>query len=410
MKKLILIFIFCGSLLLPVADLYAHGDPETVLFALGLRKALETFAKKFELVTAAEKTLTVYYQNGVDSETDTLYLEQNRKYSAVKIPHLPVGLNMDTHGRKFLLLNLLPINKEVETAAIFTGKNWYKMELIDFPRDMVTLNLYDGEEESISFELFFNSPFQGEARADWLKKWNCRYQIKTPNCPLKNEVGNLEHEPEVKTAKDIMPVLRNSAKIAKGLAGELRNYRVTPEALKKIPVAKIEDWESSAGTPDAELYKLAATSNTAQVEKLLKSGVNVNAASPGGRTALMNAAWHGNIPMLKLLLAHGANPDAVNFNGETALFYAVYGESQAALELLLQRTSPYQVNRFGENLLMIAVSKKSALSTWLLNFEKTQLKIVPSRYRTQKNNAGETVTDYEAKIISTDIKSIIAAD
>jgi len=124
----------------------------------------------------------------------------------------------------------------------------------------------------------------------------------------------------------------------------------------------------------------------------------------------MNAAWHGNIPMLKLLLAHGANPDAVNFNGETALFYAVYGESQAALELLLQRTSPYQVNRFGENLLMIAVSKKSALSTWLLNFEKTQLKIVPSRYRTQKNNAGETVTDYEAKIISTDIKSIIAAD
>ena len=52
MKKFILTFIFCGSLLLPVADLYAHGDPGTVLFALGLRKALETFAKKFELATA----------------------------------------------------------------------------------------------------------------------------------------------------------------------------------------------------------------------------------------------------------------------------------------------------------------------------------------------------------------------
>ena len=400
MKKFLLL-IFCGVFLLPVPKIAAHGDPGTALFALGLRKALETFAKKFELVTAAEKTLTVYYQNGVDSETDTLYFEQNGKYSAVEIPHLPVGLNMDTSGRKFLLLNLLPINKEVESAAIFTGKNWYKMELIDFPRDMVTLNLYDGEEESISFGLFFNSPFQGEARADWLKKWNCRYQIKTPNCPLKNEVGNLEHEPEVKTAKDIMPVLRNSAKIAKGLAGELRNYRVTPEVLKKIPVAKIEDWENSAGTPDAELYKLAATSNTAQVEKLLKSGVNVNAASPGGRTALMNAALHGNIPMLKLLLAHGANPDAVNFNGETALFYAVYGESQAALELLLRHCSePYQVNRFGENLLMIAVSKKSALSTWLLNFEKTQLKIAPSRYLSHKNHAGETVADYDVKNIS----------
>ncbi|MBO5408467.1 MAG: ankyrin repeat domain-containing protein [Clostridia bacterium] len=398
MKKFILTFIFCGSLLLPVADLYAHGDPGTVLFALGLRKALETFAKKFELATAAEKTLTVYYQNGVDSETDTLYLEQNGKYSAVEIPHLPVGLNMDTSGRKFLLLNLLPINKEVETAAIFTGKNWYKMELIDFPRDMVTLNLYDGEEGSISFELFFNSPFQGEARAGWLKKWNCRYQIKTPNFPRKNEVGNLEHEPEVKTAKDIMPVLRNSAKIAKGLAGELKKFRRTPETLKKIPAAKIEDWADSAGTLEAKLYKLAATSDVAQAEKLLQQRADVNAASPSGRTILMEAALHGNIPMIKLLLKYNADLSKVNFNGETALFYAIYGESQETLELLLRHSSrPYQVNRFGENLLMIAVSKNSALSKWLLKFEKEQLKTIPSLYQAHKNHAGETVDDYKVK-------------
>ena len=401
MKKLILTFIFCGSLLLPVADLYAHGEPGAALFALGLRKALETFAKKFELASASGQSLTVFYKDGVDSETDTLYLEQNGKYSAVEIPHLPVGLNMDTSGRKFLLLNLLPINKEVETAAIFTGKNWYKMELIDFPRDMVTLNLYNGEEECIAFERFFNAPFQSEARADWLKTWNLRYQIKTPDFLRKNGLGNLEHGLEVKTAKDIIPFLRDTVKVAKGITGELRNYRVTPEALKKIPVAKIEDWENSAGTPEAELYKLAATSDVAQAEKLLQQRADVNAASPSGRTILMEAALHGNIPMLKLLLAHGAKPDAVNFNGETALFYAVYGESQAALELLLRHCSePYQVNCFGENLLMIAVSKKSALATWLLNFEKTQLKTIPSRYLSHKNHAGETVADYDVKNIS----------
>ena len=398
MKKFILTFIFCGSLLLPVADLYAHGDPGAALFALGLRKALETFAKKFELVTAAEKTLTVYYQNGVDSETDTLYLEQNGKYSAVEIPHLPVGLNMDTSGRKFLLFDLFPVNKEVESAAIFTGKNWYKMELIDFPRDMVTLNLYDGEEESISFELFFNSPFQGETRADWLKKWNRRYQIKTPNFPLKNEVGNLEHEPEVKTAKDIMPFLRDTVKMAKGLAGELKKYRKTPEALTQIPAAKIEDWADSAGTLEAKLYKLAATSDVAQAKKLLQQRADVNAASPSGRTILMEAALHGNIPMIKLLLKYNADLSKVNFNGETALFYAIYGESQEALELLLRHSSrPYQVNRFGENLLMIAVSKNSALSKWLLKFEKEHLKTVPSRYQTQKNHVGETTDDYKVK-------------
>ena len=114
----------------------------------------------------------------------------------------------------------------------------------------------------------------------------------------------------------------------------------------------------------------------------------------------MEAALHGNIPMIKLLLKYNADLSKANFNGETALFYAIYGESQEALELLLQRTSPYQVNRFGENLLMIAVSKKSALSTWLLNFEKTQLKTIPSRYLSHKNHAGETVADYYVKNIS----------
>ena len=399
MKKLLLL-IFCGVFLLPVPKLAAHGDPGTVLFALGLRKALEAVAKKFELASASGQSLTVFYKDGVDSETDTLYFEQNGKYSAVEIPHLPVGLNMDTSGRKFLLLNLFPVNKEVETAAIFTEKNWYKMELIDFPRDMVTLNLYDGEEDSIAFERFFNARFQSEARADWLKKWNRRYQIKTPNFPLKNEVGNLEHGMEVKSAKDIMPFLRDTVKMAKGLAGELKKYRKTPEALTQIPAAKIEDWADSAGTLEAKLYKLAATSDVVQAEKLLQQRADVNAASPSGRTILMEAALHGNIPMIKLLLKYNADLSKANFNGETALFYAIYGESQETLELLLRHSSePYQVNRFGENLLMIAVRKNSALSNWLLKFEKEHLKTVPSRYQTQKNHAGETAADYKVKFI-----------
>ena len=67
------------------------------------------------------------------------------------------------------------------------------------------------------------------------------------------------------------------------------------------------------------------------------------------------------------------------------------------MELLFQRTSPYQVNRFGENLLMIAVSKNSALSNWLLKFEKEHLKTIPSLYQAHKNHAGETAADYKVK-------------
>ena len=110
--KIFLLLIFCSCFLLPEPKVAAHGDPGAVLLALGMRKALETFAKKFEFATATGKTLTVYFRDGVDTPKDTLYIEESGKCSAVEIPHLPVGLNMDTSGRKFLLFDFFPVNKE----------------------------------------------------------------------------------------------------------------------------------------------------------------------------------------------------------------------------------------------------------------------------------------------------------
>ena len=62
------------------------------------------------------------------------------------------------------------------------------------------------------------------------------------------------------------------------------------------------------------------------------------------------------------------------------------------------------------SLLLPVAAPEAELYKLAATSKKTQLKTIPSRYRTQKNNAGETATDYKAKIISTDIKSIIAAD
>ena len=162
MKKLIFLLL-CSCFLLPVPQVAAHGDPGAVLLALGMRKALEAVAKKFELTTATGKTLTVYFKDGVDTPKDTLYIEESGKCSAVEIPELPIGLNMDTSGRKFLLFKFIVQDKKVK-AAVFTGKNWYKMELIDFPRDMVTLNLYNGEEESVFAMSNFSCSIFGHSR------------------------------------------------------------------------------------------------------------------------------------------------------------------------------------------------------------------------------------------------------
>ena len=58
MKKLIFLLL-CSCFLLPVPQVAAHGDSGAVLLALGMRKALETFAKKFELATATGIIISV---------------------------------------------------------------------------------------------------------------------------------------------------------------------------------------------------------------------------------------------------------------------------------------------------------------------------------------------------------------
>ena len=397
MKKILFIFSVIYGCLLPFPELHAHGDPGTVLLAVGIKKTLETFAKKYNIITQNGQILTAYYQDDPESKLDNLYIERKGQYHAVKIPSSFVAVNEDKSGRIFLLFKFIS-KGDSPHAAVFTGRSWYLLDRIDFPRDMVVLNLNRDNHcaGSMHPELFYNAWFEKEGDPVWTAVWIKRYKINSSVVPPESQIENFEEMHEIKSVKDVLPIFRNSVRLTRDVAKELKNYRITPDTLKEIPISTIEDWSS---TPEAELYRLAATSDLLRAEKLLKSGVDVNAASPCGRTALMNAALHGNIPMLKLLLAYGANLNAVNFNGETALFYAVYGESQAALELLLRHTAePYQVNRFGENLLMIAVSKNSALSSWLLNFEKKQLKNTPSRYRAHKNNAGETVADYEVQI------------
>jgi ankyrin repeat protein len=59
------------------------------------------------------------------------------------------------------------------------------------------------------------------------------------------------------------------------------------------------------------------------VRRLLDRGVDVNAE--WGGTALMSAAYYGNLDILKLLIERGANVHAVNKEGETALHYGARG-------------------------------------------------------------------------------------
>lgn len=64
--------------------------------------------------------------------------------------------------------------------------------------------------------------------------------------------------------------------------------------------------------------------DTARVRELLAQGADIDAASHGGKTALMRAASRGNLDIVRLLLDAGANVNAKKENGATALIMAVF--------------------------------------------------------------------------------------
>lgn len=64
---------------------------------------------------------------------------------------------------------------------------------------------------------------------------------------------------------------------------------------------------------------VAGMGEPSMMKVLVDKGVNVNAAGPGGETALMSAARAGSPEVVQMLLEKGANVAAKDNNGVTAL-------------------------------------------------------------------------------------------
>lgn len=71
------------------------------------------------------------------------------------------------------------------------------------------------------------------------------------------------------------------------------------------------------------------------IEKAFKSGVDVNARDPEGRTLLMEATLEKRADLVKVLLGHGADVAAADHDGETALHFAARAHQPEIVQLLL---------------------------------------------------------------------------
>ena len=84
-----------------------------------------------------------------------------------------------------------------------------------------------------------------------------------------------------------------------------------------------------------DLFRAATDGNTERLQSLLAAGLNVNAKSATGRTALMGACYNGNLRNVKVLLNYGADVNATDSMGNTALMDAIRFADKALIQTLI---------------------------------------------------------------------------
>ncbi len=111
--------------------------------------------------------------------------------------------------------------------------------------------------------------------------------------------------------------------------------RMRSLALKTFSVVLLAT-VAGAAFAQAPIVDAAAAGNRAEVERLLKSGADVNAQQGDGATALQWAAYRSDAKLAELLLKAGAKTSLANHNGATPLWLAAtYGDA-AVIEALLK--------------------------------------------------------------------------
>lgn len=110
-----------------------------------------------------------------------------------------------------------------------------------------------------------------------------------------------------------------------------------------------------------DLWRVAETNDILALERILSTGVDVNACNEHGTTALMRAAYHGRLHMVKALIARGADPNAVRHDDFTPLTLAAFfGHKDVVRALVQAGAETNRVTRHGTSARMWASARTFA--------------------------------------------------
>ena len=101
-------------------------------------------------------------------------------------------------------------------------------------------------------------------------------------------------------------------------------------------------------TAAEDLWRIAETGDTNDLESLLAAGVDLDASDSHGITALIRAVVHGRIEMVRLLLSHGADPNLRRNDRFTPLILAAFFGHEEIVRILVEHGADiYAGTRFG---------------------------------------------------------------
>eukprot|EP00964_Phaeocystis_antarctica_P067139 scaffold40631_cov71-Phaeocystis_antarctica.AAC.3 len=111
------------------------------------------------------------------------------------------------------------------------------------------------------------------------------------------------------------------------------------------------------------LHAATTFSQLEMVRELLKRGASVDLPDGFGSTALMEAAYHGNLSILLVLLQHSASPNLQDINSGTALMSASSKGHDACVKALLRAKANTELHTKGGNTALQRATRPSQSSS-----------------------------------------------
>lgn len=93
----------------------------------------------------------------------------------------------------------------------------------------------------------------------------------------------------------------------------------------------------SVSVPPEGFWRAAQNGDVREMQGDLGGNIDVNAADPKGRRALILAIEHGHVDIVRTLLAHGANPNLPDSHGTTPQI-AAHARGNFEIQKALERS------------------------------------------------------------------------